>query len=49
MVDGCDVLFNDARNYFGFSVTAGGYEYNLAIIAVVLGVMLTGQGSYILF
>lgn len=33
----------------GFDVTAGGFEYNLAIIAAVVGVLLTGPGSYILF
>lgn len=33
----------------GFGITAGGYEYNLAIIAVALGILLTGPGAYILF
>lgn len=33
----------------GFQVTAGGYEYNLAIIAVALGIFFTGPGSYVLF
>ena len=33
----------------GFNITAGGFEYNLAIIAVVLGVFLTGPGAYTLF
>lgn len=33
----------------GFSVTAGGYEYSLAIIAVAIGIALTGPGSYVLF
>jgi putative oxidoreductase len=33
----------------GFDVTAGGIEYNLAIIAATLGILLTGPGSYILF
>ena len=33
----------------GFDITAGGYEYNLTIIAAAVGVLLTGPGSYILF
>lgn len=33
----------------GFAITAGGYEYNLAIIAVAVGLFLTGPGSYVLF
>jgi putative oxidoreductase len=33
----------------GFDVTAGGFEYNLAIIAATIGVLLMGPGSYILF
>lgn len=33
----------------GFAITAGGYEYNLAIIAVAVGILLTGPGAYILF
>lgn len=33
----------------GFAITASGYEYNLAIIAVAIGVLLTGPGAYILF
>ncbi|NJD02095.1 MAG: DoxX family protein [Ruminiclostridium sp.] len=32
----------------GFAVTAGGYEYNLAIIAAVIGVLLIGPGAYVL-
>jgi len=32
----------------GFAITAGGYEYNLAIVAAVIGVLLLGPGSYIL-
>jgi putative oxidoreductase len=30
----------------GYWATAGGFEYNLAIIAVAVGVALTGPGSY---
>ena len=33
----------------GFSVTAGGFEYYLAIISAALGVFLTGPGAYTLF
>lgn len=33
----------------GFMITAGGYEYNLAIIAVAVGIYLTGPGAYVLF
>lgn len=33
----------------GFNITAGGYEYNLAIVAVAVGVYLTGPGAYVLF
>lgn len=33
----------------GFSATASGYEYNLAIIAAAIGVLLTGPGAYVLF
>lgn len=33
----------------GFAITAGGYEYNLAIIAAAVGLFLTGPGSYVLF
>lgn len=33
----------------GFDITAGGFEYNLTIIAAAVGVLLTGPGSYILF
>lgn len=33
----------------GFLITAGGYEYNLAIIAVAVGIYLTGPGAYVLF
>lgn len=33
----------------GFSIVGGGYEYNLAIIAAVIGILLTGPGSYVLF
>ncbi|TGE31122.1 DoxX family protein [Desulfosporosinus sp. Sb-LF] len=33
----------------GFSITANGYEYNLAIIAVAIGIFLTGPGAYVLF
>lgn len=33
----------------GFAITAGGYEYNLAIIAVAIGILLTGPGAYVLF
>lgn len=33
----------------GFAVTASGYEYNLAIIAAVVGIFLTGAGAYVLF
>lgn len=33
----------------GFNVTKGGYEYNLAIIAVAIGVLLIGPGAYVLF
>jgi putative oxidoreductase len=33
----------------GFAITASGYEYNLAIIAVAIGIALTGPGSYIFF
>lgn len=30
----------------GYWLTDGGYEYNLAIIAVAIGIALTGPGSY---
>jgi putative oxidoreductase len=30
----------------GFWVTANGYEFNLVLIAVVVGVALTGAGTY---
>jgi putative oxidoreductase len=30
----------------GFWVTANGYEFNLVLIAVVIGVALTGAGTY---
>ncbi|MCQ6268550.1 DoxX family protein [Fictibacillus sp. WQ 8-8] len=30
----------------GFWATSGGYEYNLILIAVALGVALTGAGAY---
>lgn len=33
----------------GFAITAGGYEYNLAIMAVAIGILLTGPGAYVLF
>ena len=33
----------------GFAITSSGYEYNLAIIAVALGLLFTGPGTYILF
>lgn len=33
----------------GFAITAGGYEYNLAIISVAVGIFLTGPGAYVLF
>lgn len=32
----------------GYWATASGYEYNLAIIAVAIGVALTGPGAYAL-
>ncbi|QQE80045.1 DoxX family protein [Alicyclobacillus sp. SO9] len=32
----------------GFWIDKGGFEYNLVLIAVVIGVALTGPGSYIL-
>lgn len=32
----------------GFWLTDGGYEYNFILIAVVLGVALTGPGDYVL-
>ncbi|MED3561278.1 oxidoreductase [Bacillus sp. MUM 116] len=32
----------------GFWLTDGGYEYNFILIAVVLGVALTGPGAYVL-
>ncbi|MDR0270119.1 DoxX family protein [Paenibacillus sp.] len=33
----------------GYWVTSNGFEYNLILIAVVVGVALTGPGSYHLF
>ncbi|MGA9173171.1 MAG: DoxX family protein, partial [Thermoactinomyces sp.] len=30
----------------GYWVTQGGYEYNLILIAIAVGVVLTGPGSY---
>ncbi|WP_136604826.1 DoxX family protein [Paenibacillus dokdonensis] len=33
----------------GFWATANGFEYNLILIAVVVGVALTGPGAYHLF
>ncbi|CAM3433711.1 MULTISPECIES: DoxX family protein [Brevibacillus] len=33
----------------GFWVTQNGYEFNLTLIAVVIGVALIGPGAYILF
>lgn len=32
----------------GYWVTAGGYEYNLAIIVVAVGIALVGPGAYTL-
>jgi len=32
----------------GFWLTQGGYEYNFILIAVVIGVALTGPGAYVL-
>lgn len=32
----------------GFWLTNGGYEYNLILIAIVLGVALIGPGDYVL-
>ncbi|MDQ0199929.1 DoxX family protein [Neobacillus ginsengisoli] len=32
----------------GFWLTDGGYEYNLILIAIVLGVALIGPGDYVL-
>jgi putative oxidoreductase len=33
----------------GYWVTQNGYEYNLTLIAVVIGVALIGPGAYVLF
>lgn len=33
----------------GFWVTQNGYEFNLTLIAVAVGVALTGPGAYVLF
>lgn len=33
----------------GYWATSGGIEYNLAIIAVAVGLALTGPGTYTLF
>jgi putative oxidoreductase len=33
----------------GYWVTQNGYEYNLTLIAVVVGVALIGPGAYVLF
>jgi putative oxidoreductase len=33
----------------GYWVTSGGFEYNLVLIAVVIGVALVGPGNYVLF
>jgi putative oxidoreductase len=33
----------------GYWLTQNGYEYNLAVIAVVVGVALIGPGAYVLF
>ncbi|KHD85890.1 DoxX family protein [Heyndrickxia ginsengihumi] len=33
----------------GFWLTNGGYEYNLVLIAITVGVALTGPGRYSLF
>jgi putative oxidoreductase len=33
----------------GFWLTQNGYEYNLTVIAVVVGVALIGPGAYVLF
>lgn len=33
----------------GFWVTQNGYEYNLTLIVVVIGVALIGPGAYVLF
>lgn len=33
----------------GYWVTQNGYEYNLTLIAVAIGVVLIGPGAYVLF
>lgn len=33
----------------GYWITQNGYEYNLALIAVAIGVALIGPGAYVLF
>lgn len=33
----------------GYWITNGGFEYNLVLIAVVIGVALIGPGQYVLF
>jgi putative oxidoreductase len=33
----------------GYWVTNGGMEYNVVLIAVAIGVALTGPGSFVLF
>lgn len=33
----------------GFWVTSNGYEYNLILIAIAVGVALIGPGAYVLF
>lgn len=33
----------------GYWLTSGGFEYNLVLIAVVIGVALVGPGDYVLF
>ncbi|GED30575.1 MULTISPECIES: DoxX family protein [Brevibacillus] len=33
----------------GYWATSNGYEYNLALIAVAIGVALIGPGAYVLF
>lgn len=39
------IITVSAKN--GYDITKGGYEYNLAIIAAALGILLTGPGAYV--
>ncbi|WP_251551616.1 DoxX family protein [Neobacillus muris] len=43
-----DAIFT-VHGKHGFWLTEGGYEYNFILIAVTLGVALTGPGGFVLY